>query len=223
MSAPGVTVGLEVNGRTFDWSNRYSELLSPEQEVVVENYLRFALKFWEHKRLVRIDAVIPSTSFTEGQKTSKRKKLKKPIGQSLEDTATGMRENGPFLANWLESDSGKHRKIQAKSALQRSFEKNVHCDTANLNPLTPRKRTDWARNRSETMLWLIDSRVGLAYALLVLYSFSNNDLEDFTFEEILFVIEYTVDNKDSLSCEALETEAQRLIQGEDFGWPLITT
>lgn len=62
------------------------------------------------------------------------------------------------------------------------------------------------------MLWLIHSQVSFAHALLVFYVFPIRDLEDSTFKEILLIIEFVVDNKYSLYCEALEAEAKRLSQ-----------
>ena len=42
---------------------------------------------------------------------------------------------------------------------------------------------------------------------LVLYTFSTNDLEEYTFEEIISIVEYVSHNQNSLCCEALEAEA----------------
>lgn len=193
------------------------------QRIVAENYLRFALKFLEQKRMERKNASNHKTSPISGgekksnrEKEKKKKRKKKPIEKILEDTANKIRGKGPDLTSWLESDSGKHRKLKIKSALQTSFEENARNDTSNLKPLTPAKGGEGTRNRNETMLWLVWRQVSLAHALLVLYSFSQNDLDHFTFEEIIFIVEYVAQNQNLLGCEALEKEATRIVSGENF-------
>jgi hypothetical protein len=59
----------------------------------------------------------------------------------------------------------------------------------NLRPITGAHR-EQVRNRNETMLWLIYKYVDLAYALLVLYSFSGNTLQKFGYEEATYIIIY---------------------------------
>ncbi|OQD73137.1 hypothetical protein PENANT_c216G03004 [Penicillium antarcticum] len=67
------------------------------------------------------------------------------------------------------------------------------------------------------MLWLVWRQVSLAHALLVLYTFSINDLDDYTFEEIISIVEYVSHNQNSLCCEALNAEAMRLTPGSWLG------
>jgi hypothetical protein len=226
MITPDIPIKIDLYGKPFDWSEGG---LSLNQLIVAENYLRFVLKFFERKRCGRENAdnynntPISGGEHSNGGERKRKKKEKKPIGKILEDTANKIRASGPELTIWLESDSGKHRKLKRESALQKSFEKNVRNDTSDLKPLVAAKKGEWTQNRNETLLWLVWRQVSLAQALLVLYSFSANDLDGFTFEEIIFIIEFVAHNQNSLGCEALEVEAIKLISGENFRLLLIHT
>jgi hypothetical protein len=55
---------------------------------------------------------------------------------------------------------------------------------------------EWTRNRNETMVWLVYKFVSLAYARLVLYTFSSRNLDNHTFEKITFIVEYVAQNQE---------------------------
>lgn len=200
------------NGRTFLWPLGFDEV-SLNQQVVVENYLRFALKSLE-KRRSGGKYSIPNGD--DPASRLKRRKLKKPIELSLEETAQEIRTSGT-LASWLDSDLGKRRKSHMRNALSKSFEENVRKGVANLKPMTKQmKKGEWTRNRNETMVWLVYKLVSLAHARLVLYTFFTTDLDSYTFEEITFIVEYVAQKQEFLYCEALETTVEEGVPGESF-------
>jgi hypothetical protein len=185
-----IDILVTINGKPLLWPSGFDEL-SLNQRVVAENYLRFVLKALEMKR-------------SENQKNTK-----KPIGQILKDTAQEIRTCGPALANWLDSDKQRKfaREMQLRSALSQ-FLKETAQHGISVQPMT---RKGWRRSASETMLWLVYRHAGLAQALLVICAYSTKKLGDYTFEEIIFIFEYVVQNRESLYCEALGTEAKKML------------
>ncbi|KAJ5472083.1 hypothetical protein N7539_008652 [Penicillium diatomitis] len=189
---------ISINNELFSWTLGY-ENLSWDQLVSVENELRFAL-----------ESVKRARSKQEGSPVNKgkNKRKKKPIQQSLNSTADAIRRSGSILANWL--NSGKHPWLQSQlqSTLSK-FPKAIVEDGVKLKPMSGR---EWNHSRKETMLWLVYKHASLAHALLVLCALPTKDLDLYTLEETTSIVEYVIQNRDMLSCEALEREAGKLIQ-----------
>lgn len=185
-----IDIAITINGESILWPKGFDEL-SLNRQVVVENYLRFALKALEIKR------------------SEKQTNPKEPIGQILRAKAEEITTSGKSLANWLDSNKQlkSSRETQLHSALsqflKRTVQRGIH--------LSPIKNKEWARSVNETLLWLVYTRVGLAHALLVICAFSTKKLSGYTFEEIIYIFDYVIQNQKSLHCEALETEAKALL------------
>ena len=211
MGFPDILIKLNKT-EPFSWTLGY-EGLSWEQLVQLENQLRFALKSVEKTRSKseKQTSSIPEigTNQSGGNSVSTKKQS---IEQCLDNTAKEIREKGPLLATWLDSKT-YHRKLQLDSPLAKTFMENVKDDCHNLQPIA---RKEWRRSIRETMLWLVFKNVSLAHALLVLCSFSTSCLDQYTFEEITSIVEYVAQNRESLYCEALGTEAKKIISGKSF-------
>jgi hypothetical protein len=162
-------ISITIDGQSFPWLLGVDQL-SSDNKVAVENYLRFFLKSLERKRSERQRSQRKDVdSYSNNPVTTERKgPKKKPIEQSLRDTALRINKHG------LE-------KMQMESALTKFLEKDLRNGIVHLKPMTNTlKRTEWTRNRNETMIWLIYKYVGLAHARLVLRTFSSNNLDNYT-------------------------------------------
>jgi hypothetical protein len=102
-------ISITVNGEPFLWPQGF-DALSLDQQVVVKNYSRFALKSLEKRRSERK----PATPKGDSSATRvKRIELKKPIEQFLEETAQEIKTYGPLTFS-------KRRKSQKRCGLWKS-------------------------------------------------------------------------------------------------------